>query len=83
MGSASPTAAFLPALLLMPGAATTVAARVRRALDGASVGICLMFSAWVLVIAPKGRIDSLGFWVAMLTCCMLSTAVITALRPIG
>ena len=81
LGLTLATLAFLPALLLMPGAATSLVARVRRALDGASVGICLMFSAWVLVIAPKGHIDSLGFWVAMLTCCMLATAVITALRP--
>jgi len=81
IGLTTATLAFLPALLLMPGAATSVVARVRRALDGASVGVCLMFSAWVLVIAPNGHIDSLGFWVALLTSCMLSTALITALRP--
>ena len=75
------TLAFVPALLMMPGAATSMVTRVRRALDGVSVGICLLFTAWVLVIAPKGRINSVGFWVAMLACCMISIAVITALRP--
>jgi len=73
-------AAFLPALLLMPGAAANLVARARRALDGVSVGICLLFTSWVLVIAPKGRIESIGFWLAMLTCSVLALAVITGLR---
>ena len=79
-GLALATAAFLPALLLMPGAAANLVARARRALDGLSVGICLLFTSWVLVIAPKGRIESLGFWIAMLTCSALALAVITGLR---
>lgn len=71
---------FLPALLLLPGAASDPVARLRRGLDGFSVGICLLFTAWVLVIAPHGRIVSLGFWVALLTCCTISVAAVTALR---
>ncbi len=73
-------AAFLPALLLMPGAALSLVARARRALDGVSVGICLLFTAWLLVIAPMGRIESLGFWLAVLSCSVLALAVITGLR---
>jgi diguanylate cyclase (GGDEF)-like protein/PAS domain S-box-containing protein len=75
------SAAFLPGLLLMPGAATTMATRIRRALDGVSVGVCLLFTSWVLMIAPLGSIDSLGFWMATLTCCALAIAAVTALRP--
>ena len=75
------SAAFLLGLLLMPGAATSVVTRVRRALDGASVGMSIMFTFWVLVIAPKGRVDSTAFWTAIVTCCMLAIAVIVALRP--
>ncbi len=75
------SAAFLPGLLLMPGAATSVVTRVRRALDGASVGMSVMFTCWVLLIAPKGRVDSTAFWAAIVTCCMLAIAVIVGLRP--
>jgi len=74
-------AAFVPALLFMPGAAASSAARLQGALDGASVGLCLMFTCWVLLIAPHGHVDSPTFWIAMFTCCVLSTAVIVGLRP--
>lgn len=74
------TTAFLPALLLMPGAATTMVARLRRAVDGVTMGVCLLFTAWVLVIAPNGDVDSLGFWIAVVTSSVLCTAAVTALR---
>ncbi len=79
-GLAGIAAAHAPALLLMPGAATSLVARLRRFADGVSVGICLLFTSWVLVVKPGGRLDSLGFWLAVLTTCMLSLAVVTALR---
>ncbi len=79
-GLAVAAAFFIPALLLMPGAAADPVARLRRALDAVSVGICLLFTSWVLVIAPEGRIDSLGFWIAIVTCCVLSLTVMTVLR---
>jgi diguanylate cyclase (GGDEF)-like protein len=71
---------FVPALLLLPGAAADPLARLRRVLDAISVGICLLFTSWVLIIAPHGRIDSIGFWIAILTCCLLSLMVLTVLR---
>jgi diguanylate cyclase (GGDEF)-like protein/PAS domain S-box-containing protein len=73
--------AFVPGLLLMPGAATSLVTRVRRGLDGVSVGVCLLFTCWVLVIAPKGNLDGFGFWIIVLTCCLLAMVLITALRP--
>jgi diguanylate cyclase (GGDEF)-like protein/PAS domain S-box-containing protein len=79
-GSAATATAFLPALLLLPGASRRPVARLRRALDGLSVGICLLFTGWVLIIAPHGNIDSLAFWISMLTCFELALAVVTALR---
>jgi diguanylate cyclase (GGDEF)-like protein/PAS domain S-box-containing protein len=72
--------AFLPALLLMPGAATTAIARLRRAVDGVTMGVCLLFTGWVLAIAPNGDVDSLGFWVAVVTASVLCTAAVSALR---
>jgi diguanylate cyclase (GGDEF)-like protein/PAS domain S-box-containing protein len=80
VGLALATAAFMPALLLMPGAATTMIARLRRAVDGVTMGVCLLFTAWVLVIAPNGDVDSLGFWIAVATSSVLCTAAVTALR---
>lgn len=79
-GIAGAAAPFVPALLLLPGAATDPVARLRRALDALSIGICLLFTAWVLVIAPEGTIDSIGFWVAVLTCCVFSLIVVSVLR---
>jgi diguanylate cyclase (GGDEF)-like protein/PAS domain S-box-containing protein len=79
-GLALATAAFLPALLLMPGAARSSTARARHALDGLSVGICLLFASWLLVISPNGTVESLGFWIAILTCCALAQAAVTGLR---
>jgi EAL domain-containing protein (putative c-di-GMP-specific phosphodiesterase class I) len=74
-------AIFLPALLHRPGASTGSALRARRALDGAFVGLCLMFCGWALLVAPHGRLDSPAFWIVMFHCCVLATAMITAMRP--
>jgi diguanylate cyclase (GGDEF)-like protein/PAS domain S-box-containing protein len=79
-GLAFATFAFLPALLMLPGAAHTVVGRLRRGFDAFSIGTCLLFTAWELVIAPRGKVNSIGFWVALLTCCMLSVAAVAGLR---
>jgi hypothetical protein len=71
---------FVAALLVMPGASSSPIARLRRALDGLAVGICLLFTFWMLMIAPRGDIDSLAFWIALLTCCVVAIAIVTALR---
>jgi diguanylate cyclase (GGDEF)-like protein len=79
-GIAATAVPFAAALFALPGAAADPVARLRRALDAVSVGICLLFTSWVLIIAPEGRIDSVGFWIAILTCCLLSLMVLTVLR---
>ncbi len=79
-GLAASCVAFIPALLLLPGAAADPVARLRRILDAVSVGVCLLFTCWVLIIAPLGRIDSVGFWIAVLTCCLLALMLLTVLR---
>ncbi len=73
---------FLPALLRSPGVARTPAARLRHLLDGAGVGLCLMFTGWVLTVTPYGRIDTPHFWLSMLSMCVLSTAVIVGARRV-
>jgi diguanylate cyclase (GGDEF)-like protein/PAS domain S-box-containing protein len=79
-GLVAANALFIPAQLQMPGFATGFVNRARHVLDGMSVGICLLFACWVLVIAPRGRIESPGFWIAVLAACTLSMPVVTALR---
>jgi diguanylate cyclase (GGDEF)-like protein/PAS domain S-box-containing protein len=71
---------YLPGMLLLPGTAHSTVARLRRGFDGLSVGICLLFSVWVLLITPRGTLGDLGFWVALLASCVLSVAVVTGLR---
>ncbi len=82
VGAVGSGLAFLPALLHSPGVARTPAARLRRLLDGAGVGLCLMFTGWVLTVTPYGRIDTAHFWLSMLSMCVLSTAVIVGARRI-
>ncbi len=43
---------YVLGLLLLPGGPSTVLSRIRWVLDGAAVGICLVFAGWVLVVAP-------------------------------
>jgi diguanylate cyclase (GGDEF)-like protein/PAS domain S-box-containing protein len=74
------TAVYLPAMLMLPGAAHTTLGRLRRGLDGVTVGTCLLFAAWVLVIAPHGTVNSLGFWVALMACSMFAVTVVAGLR---
>ena len=72
--------AYVPGLLMLPGSAPSTVARLRRGLDGLGVGVCLLFVAWVLVIAPRGAIGGFGFWVSLLLCCTMSVAVVAGLR---
>ncbi|MBT8227231.1 MAG: EAL domain-containing protein [Dactylosporangium sp.] len=41
--------AFLPGLMLLPGTTPTLLGRLRWVLDGAGIGICVLFTIWVLV----------------------------------
>jgi diguanylate cyclase (GGDEF)-like protein/PAS domain S-box-containing protein len=63
-------------LLLLPGAAPTLGARLRRLLDGAGVGIGLMLSAWLLL----GPVAATAGVVAMTCCIALAVAAVTGLR---
>lgn len=73
------TGVLLTAMLLMSGATTSLLEGLRRALDGLSVGVCLLFTGWVLVISPHGNIDTLGFWVLLLGSCAMSAALVVGL----
>ena len=73
-------ALYLLGLLLLPGAAGTVTTRLRRLLDGTGSGICLLFTAWLLVVSPHGGLRPLPLAVALGTCAAVAVAVVTGLR---
>jgi diguanylate cyclase (GGDEF)-like protein/PAS domain S-box-containing protein len=73
-------AGFVPGMVLIPGLSHSPVTRLRRCLDGLSVGICLLFTVWLLVIAPNGSTDGLGFWVMLVAWCTLSVSTIAGVR---
>ncbi|ROT32514.1 bifunctional diguanylate cyclase/phosphodiesterase [Micromonospora sp. HM5-17] len=71
-------ALYLLGMLMLPGAAGTVAVRLRRGFDGLSLGISLTFSAWV--IPPPGGMPPLAFVATALAIVTLPIITITTLR---
>ncbi len=72
--------AYVPGMLLLPGAAATTLARRHRGVDGMSVAACLLLLAWVLALLPHGSLGEFGFWPSVLVCVTLSVAVVAGLR---
>ncbi|MEV0566069.1 EAL domain-containing protein [Dactylosporangium sp. NPDC050588] len=77
---AAPT--FLLGLLLLPGTAPTVRARLRRLLDGAGIGVTLCYSVWVLAAATSVLTGPLPLAVAVTCCVSVSVAVVAGLRAV-
>ncbi|HLL65240.1 MAG TPA: bifunctional diguanylate cyclase/phosphodiesterase [Micromonosporaceae bacterium] len=88
-GAGAAAVAYLLGLLLLPGAAPTVAARLRRLLDGFGLAACLLLMGWLLV-APgrEGRsaiatapadLGSLPLLVTLTTSAALAIAALTGL----
>jgi PAS domain S-box-containing protein len=78
-GLAVAAGAVMPGMLLLPGTATTVMARLRRAFDGVSIGISLWFTAWLLL--PRGVSGHpLSYAAAMISVSALSVITVTVLR---
>jgi diguanylate cyclase (GGDEF)-like protein/PAS domain S-box-containing protein len=80
-GLAVSVALFAAGLLMLPGAAPNLVARLRQALDGLGLAMCFLFTAWVLVIAPHGGTAG-PFAVALGISAMLAIAVVVGLRAI-
>jgi diguanylate cyclase (GGDEF)-like protein/PAS domain S-box-containing protein len=81
-GLVATTAIYLLGLLLLPGAATTTAARLQRLLDGAAVGICLFYIAWLLALAPHGGQHRSVLVAGLVACAAASVALVTGLRAV-
>jgi diguanylate cyclase (GGDEF)-like protein/PAS domain S-box-containing protein len=69
---------FLLGLVLLPGAATTSAVRLRRGFDGLSLAACLAFALWLL--PPAGPMPPLALTAGLAACVALSITTVTALR---
>ncbi|MDR7281174.1 putative bifunctional diguanylate cyclase/phosphodiesterase [Catenuloplanes atrovinosus] len=69
---------YLSGIILMPGAATTIPARLRRAVDGAGVGTSLAFAAYL--IPGERPMPPAALAATLLAAAALSVIVITALR---
>lgn len=69
---------YLFGALLLPGAASTVSMRFRRAFDGLSLGVSLAFVGWLM--PPAGGMPPAALAVALLGAGGLSIIAVTALR---
>ncbi|GAA3456795.1 putative bifunctional diguanylate cyclase/phosphodiesterase [Dactylosporangium matsuzakiense] len=78
---AAPT--YLLGLLLLPGTAPTLAARLRRLLDGAGIGVSLLYCAWVLTLGRTAAgLGPLRLAVAITGAVAVAVAVVTGLRAV-
>ncbi|WP_433217815.1 putative bifunctional diguanylate cyclase/phosphodiesterase [Dactylosporangium sp. CS-047395] len=79
---AAPT--YLLGLLLLPGTAPTLGARLRRLLDGSGIGVSVFYCAWVLALGhtqPPGTAP-LRLAVAVTGAVAVAVAVVTGLRAV-
>ncbi|OLB79525.1 MAG: hypothetical protein AUI14_10095 [Actinobacteria bacterium 13_2_20CM_2_71_6] len=82
-GLLAATLSYVLGLLLLPGAAPNPMARLRRVLDGLGVGVCFLFTIWILIVAPRHSSGStLPVGIALLLCTGLAIALITGLRAV-
>ncbi|MEV4624574.1 EAL domain-containing protein [Asanoa sp. NPDC049573] len=68
-------------LLLLPGAATTTHARLRRVFDGASLGISIAFAVWLL--PPQGGMPASALAAALISSFGLATTTVIVLRTVS
>ncbi len=69
---------FVLGLMLLPGAATTTQARLRRGFDGLSLAASLSFALWLL--PPAGPMPPLALTAGLAACVALAITALTALR---
>jgi diguanylate cyclase (GGDEF)-like protein/PAS domain S-box-containing protein len=84
VGAACAGTAYVIGLLLLPGAAPTVSARLRHGLDGFGVGSAAFLVVWLLVLAPPYARTAPGVpvGVGLLGSIAVAISVITGLRAI-
>ncbi|MDQ7909189.1 EAL domain-containing protein [Phytohabitans sp. ZYX-F-186] len=78
VGLGGAVAAYVLGILLLPGAATTLGMRLRRACDGVSIGVSLAFAGWLL--PPPGGMPPAALAGMLFAVGGLSIVTVTALR---
>jgi diguanylate cyclase (GGDEF)-like protein/PAS domain S-box-containing protein len=69
---------YVVGTMLLPGAATTVSVRLRRAFDGLGLGVSLGFAGWLLL--PPDRTSGTALAAALAAAAGISIVTITVLR---
>ncbi len=64
--------------MLLPGASTSTAVRLRRAFDGLGLGVSLGFAAWLVTPMDPGHPETLT--AMLLTACAVSIVIVVVLR---
>ncbi len=78
VGTAVATVLFAVGTVLLPGAATSVAIRLRRGFDGLALGISLTFAAWLM--PPVGRTPPAALAASLCAAAGIAVIVVTVLR---
>ncbi|MDG4823466.1 EAL domain-containing protein [Asanoa sp. WMMD1127] len=81
IGLAFASVLYVIGLLLLPGAATSTHARLRRCFDGVSLGISIAFAVWLL--PPQGPMPAAALTAALLGSFGLATATVIVLRVVS
>jgi diguanylate cyclase (GGDEF)-like protein/PAS domain S-box-containing protein len=69
---------YVAGTMLLPGAATTVAVRLRRGFDGLGLAVSLGFAAWLL--SPMGSTPAAALAAALAAAAGISIVTVTVLR---
>ncbi|MEV4538409.1 EAL domain-containing protein [Asanoa sp. NPDC049518] len=81
IGLAFASVLYVIGLLLLPGAATSTHARLRRCFDGLSLGISIAFAVWLL--PPQGPMPAAALAAALIGSFGLATATVIVLRVVA
>nr|WP_239083851.1 EAL domain-containing protein [Asanoa ishikariensis] len=81
VGLAFASVLYVIGLLLLPGAATTTHARLRRCFDGLSLGISIAFAVWLL--PPPGTMPPAALAATLLGSFGLATVTVIVLRVVA
>jgi diguanylate cyclase (GGDEF)-like protein/PAS domain S-box-containing protein len=80
-GLAVAAALFALGTLLLPGAATSVQVRLRRAFDGLGLGVSLGFAAWLM--PPVGATPPAALLASLCTAAGIAVITVTVLRAVA
>jgi diguanylate cyclase (GGDEF)-like protein/PAS domain S-box-containing protein len=73
---------YLLGMLLVPGAASTFAGRLRRCLDAVGIAVCVFFTAWLLLFAQAG-LRGAALTAVLVATILGSVMVIVSVRLLG